>query len=144
MTNIVGGNTSNLSQLGSSQDGSTPNPSGANGSLDFLSLISFVYEGDKNLEGEVGILGNSEKSVNTTEESMPLDQTQVEQIFSNIGKQVSSDDISAFLKGLTVSGDEDEINAGISTLQLLGQLSKPAEGSSIDFTKSQCCDQELY
>ena len=88
MTNIVGGNTSNLAQLGSSQDGSTPNPSGADGSLDFLSLISFVYEGDKNLEGEVGILGNSEKSVNTTEDSMPLDQTQVEQIFSNIGKQV--------------------------------------------------------
>ena len=42
MTNIVGGNTSNLAQLGSSQDGSNSNPLGADGNLDFLSLISFV------------------------------------------------------------------------------------------------------
>ena len=144
MTNIVGGNTSNLSQLGSPQDGSAPNPSGANGSLDFLSLISVVYEGKKNSEDRVGISGNTEKLVNTTEESLPLDQTQVEQIFSHVGKQASSDDISAFLKGLNFNsdGDEilnsdgDEINVGISTLQLLGRLSEPTDGSSIDFTNS--------
>ena len=144
MTNIVGGNTSNLSQLGSPQDGSAPNPSGANGSLDFLSLISVVYEGKKNSEDRVGISGNTEKLVNTTEESLPLDKTQVEQIFSHVGKQASSDDISAFLKGLNFNsdGDEilnsdgDEINVGISTLQLLGRLSEPTDGSSIDFTNS--------
>ena len=62
MTNIVGGNTSNLSQLGSSQDGSSPNPLSANGGLDFLSLISVVYDGQKNSNGEVGSLDNTGKS----------------------------------------------------------------------------------
>ena len=137
MTNIVGGNTSNLSQLGSSQDGSSPNSSSANGGLDFLSLISVVYEGNKSPGGTVDISGNPIKSVNINDESMPLDQSQVEQIFSHVEKQVSSDDISAFLKGINLSSDEDEINVGISTLQLLGQLSKPTEGSSLDVTKSK-------
>ena len=136
MTNIVGGNTSNLSQLGSSQDGSSPNSSSANGGLDFLSLISVVYEGEKSSGSIVDISGNPNKSVNINEENMPLDQSQVEQIFSHVEKQVSSDDISAFLKGINLSSDEDEINVGISTLQLLGQLSKPTEESALDFTKS--------
>ena len=136
MTNIVGGNTSNLSQPGSSQDGSSPNPLSANGGLDFLSLISVVYEGNKSPGGTVDISGNPIKSVKINDESMPLDQSQVEQIFSHVEKQVSSDDISAFLKGINLSSGEDEINVGISTLQLLGQLSKPTEGSSLDVTKS--------
>ena len=42
MTNIVGGNTGNLSQPGSSQDGSSSNPLTKNAGLDFLSLISGV------------------------------------------------------------------------------------------------------
>ena len=136
MTNIVGGNTSNLSQLGSSQDGSSPNSSSANGGLDFLSLISVVYEGEKSSGSIVDISGNPNKSVKINEKSMPLDQSQVEQIFSHVEKQVSSDDISAFLKGINLSSDEDEINVGISTLQLLGQLTKPTEESALDFPKS--------
>ena len=136
MTNIVGSNTSNLSQLGSSQDGASPNPSSSNGGLDFLSLISVVYEGKKNPGRTVDISGNPNKSVKTYEESMPLDQSQVEQIFSHVEKQVSSDDISAFLKGINLSSGEEETNVGISTFQLLGQLSKPTEGSSRDVTKS--------
>ena len=136
MTNIVGGNTSNLSQLGSSQDGSSPNSSSANGSLDFLSLISVVYEGEKSAGSIVDISGNPNKSVKINEKSMPLDQSQVEQIFSHVEKQVSSDDISAFLKGINLSSDEDEINVGISTLQLLGQLTKPTVESALDFAKS--------
>ena len=77
MTNIVGGNTSNLSQLSSSQDGSSPNPLSTNGSLDFLSLISVVYEGEKNSDGGVGSLENIEKSLNKADEGMPLGQKQV-------------------------------------------------------------------
>ena len=136
MTNIVGGNTSNLSQLSSSQDGSSPNPLSTNGSLDFLSLISVIYEGEKNSDGGVGSLENIEKPLNKADEGMPFGQKQVEQIFSHIGKQVSSDDISEFLKGLKVSSDQDEIDIGISTLQLLDQLSKPTEVSSIEFPNS--------
>ena len=136
MTNIVGGNTSNLSQLSSSQDGSSPNPLSTNGSLDFLSLISVIYEGEKNSDGGVGSLENIEKPLNKADEGMPFGQKQVEQIFSHIGKQVSSDDISEFLKGLKVSSDQDEIDIGISTLQLLDHLSKRTEGNSISLPNS--------
>ena len=143
MTNIVGGNTSNFSQLSSTQDGSASNNLSINGGLDFLSLISLVYEGEKKSDGRVSSLGNIEKSVDNAEANTPIDHTKVEQIFSDIGKQVSSDDISAFLKGLNVTSGEDEKNVGISTLQLLGQLSKPGEENSADFTKSQVVTQNF-
>ena len=42
---------------------------------------------------------------------------------------MSSDDISAFLKGLHVSSDKATIDVGISTLQLIGRLSKSDPGS---------------
>ena len=143
MTNIVGGNTSNFSQISSTQDGSASNNLSINGGLDFLSLISLVYEGEKKSDGRVSSLGNIEKSVDNAEANTPIDHTKVEQIFSDIGKQVSSDDISAFLKGLNVTSGEDEKNVGISTLQLLGQLSKPGEENSADFTKSQVVTQNF-
>ena len=66
MTNIVGGNTGNLSQPGSSQDGSSSNPLTKNAGLDFLSLISVVYDGQKNSNGEVGSLDNTGKSETIT------------------------------------------------------------------------------
>mgnify|MGYP003324889878 CR=1 FL=1 len=131
MTNIVGGNTGNLSQPGSSQDGSSSNPLTKNAGLDFLSLISVVYDGQKNSNGEVGSLDNAGKSETITGSNISLGLPKGERINSQTERQVSSDDISAFLKSLNVSSDKDEINVGISTLQLLGRLSKSEEISSI-------------
>ena len=136
MTNIVGGNTGNLSQPGSSQDGSSSNPLTKNAGLDFLSLISVVYDGQKNSNGEVGSLDNTGKSETITGSNISLGLPKGERINSQIERQVSSDDISAFLKGLNVSSDKDEINVGVSTLQLLGRLSKPEEGSSIELNET--------
>ena len=136
MTNIVGGNTGNLSQPGSSQDGSSSNPLTKNAGLDFLSLISVVYDGQKSSNGEVSSLDNTGNSENTTGSNFSLGLTKGERINSQIEDQVSSDDISAFLKGLNVSSDNDENNVGISTLQLLGRLSKPEEGSSVEVNET--------
>ena len=136
MTNIVGGNTGNLSQPGSSQDGSSSNPLTKNAGLDFLSLISVVYDGQKSSNGEVSSLDNTGNSTNTTGSNFSLGLPKGERINSQIEGQVSSDDISAFLKGLNVSSDNDENNVGISTLQLLGRLSKPEEGSSVEVNET--------
>ena len=129
MTNIVGGNTGSLSQVGSSQDGSSSNPLSTNTSSDFLSLISVAFEGQKNSSGEVSKFGNTDKSPSSNDLNLPLDLQKGEQIVAQVEKQVSSDDISAFLKGLNVSSDKDNIDVGISTLQLLGRLSKSDAGS---------------
>jgi len=136
MTNIVGGNTGNLSQPGSSQDGLSSNPPTKNAGLDFLSLISVVYDGQKNSNGEVGSLDNTGKSETITGSNVSLGLSKDEQINSQFESQVSSDDISAFLKGLNASYDKDEINVGISTLQILARLSKPEEGSSIELNET--------
>ena len=133
---MVGRNTGNLSQPCSSQDGSSSNPLTKNAVLDFLSLISVVYDGQKNSNGEVGSLDNTGKSETITGSNISLGLPKGEQINSQIERQVSSDDISAFLKGLNVSSDKDEINVEISTLQLLGRLSKPEEGSSIELNET--------
>ena len=129
MTNIVGGNTGSLSQVGSSQDGSSSNPLSTNTSSDFLSLISVAFEGQKNSSGEVSKFDNTDKSQSSNDLNLPLDLQKGEQIVAQVEKQVSSDDISAFLKGLNVSSDKDNIDVGISTLQLLGRLSKSDAGS---------------
>ena len=129
MTNIVGGNTGSLSQVGSSQDGSSSNPLSTNSSSDFLSLISVAFEGQKNSSGEVSKFDNTDKSLSSNDLNLPLDLQKGEQIVAQVEKQVSSDDISAFLKGLNVSSDKDNIDVGISTLQLLGRLSKSDAGS---------------
>lgn len=129
MTNIVGGNTGSLSQVGSSQDGSSSNPLSTNTSSDFLSLISVAFEGQKNSSGEVSKFDNTDKSLSSNDLNLPLDLQKGEQIVAQAEKQVSSDDISAFLKGLNVSSDKDNIDVGISTLQLLGRLSKSDAGS---------------
>ena len=129
MTNIVGGNTGSLSQVGSPQDGSSSNPLSANTSSDFLSLISVAFEGQKNSSGEVSKFDNTDKSLSSNVLNLPLDLQKGEQIVSQVEKQVSSDDISAFLKGLNVSSDKDNLDVGISTLQLLGRLSKSDAGS---------------
>ena len=129
MTNIVGGNTGSLSQVGSSQDGSSSNPLSTNSSSDFLSLISVAFEGQKNSSGEVSKFDNTDKSLSSNGLNLPLDLQKGEQIVAQVEKQVSSDDISAFLKGLNVSSDKDNIDVGISTLQLLGRLSKSDAGS---------------
>lgn len=129
MTNIVGGNTGSLSQVGSSQDGSSSNPLSTNSSSDFLSLISVAFEGQKNSSGEVSKFDNTDKSLSSNDLNLPLDLQKGEQIVTQVEKQVSSDDISAFLKGLNVSSDKDNIDVGISTLQLLGRLSKSDAGS---------------
>ena len=129
MTNIVGGNTGSLSQVGSSQDGSSSNPLSTNTSSDFLSLISVAFEGQKNSSGEVSKFDNTDKSLSSNDLNLPLDLQKGEQIVTQVEKQVSSDDISAFLKGLNVSSDKDNIDVGISTLQLLGRLSKLDAGS---------------
>ena len=129
MTNIVGGNTGSLSQVGSSQDGSSSNPLSTNTSSDFLSLISVAFEGQKNSNGEVSKFDNTDKSLSSNDLNLPLDLQNGEQIVAQVEKQVSSDDISAFLKGLNVSSDKDNIDVGISTLQLLGRLSKSDAGS---------------
>ena len=129
MTNIVGGNTGSLSQVGSSQDGSSSNPLSTNMSSDFLSLISVAFEGQKNSSGEVSKFDNTDKSLSSNDLNLPLDLQKGEQIVTQVEKQVSSDDISAFLKGLNVSSDKDNIDVGISTLQLLGRLSKSDAGS---------------
>ena len=129
MTNIVGGNTGSLSQVGSSQDGSSSNPLSTNTSSDFLSLISVAFEGQKNSSGEVSKFDNTDKSLSSNDLNLPLDLQKGEQIVSQVEKQVSSDDISAFLKGINVSSDTDNIDVGISTLQLLGRLSKSDAGS---------------
>ena len=136
MTNIVGGNTGNLLQPGSSQDGSPSNPLSKNASLDFLSLISVAYGGIESSNGEVSKFENSDKSLNTTDTNVSLDLQKGEKIISQIAGQVSSDDISAFLKGLNVSSDKDEINVGITTQQLLARLSKQEEGSSIELNET--------
>ena len=129
MTNIVGGNTGSLSQVGSSQDGSSSNPLSTNTSSDFLSLISVAFEGQKNSSGAVSKFDNTDKSLSSNDLNLPLDLQKGEQIVAQVEKQVSSDDISAFLKGLNVSSDKDNIDVGISTLQLLGRLSKSDAGS---------------
>tara|TARA_B110000003_G_scaffold11070_1_gene11196 strand:+ start:186 stop:2420 length:2235 start_codon:yes stop_codon:yes gene_type:complete len=129
MTNIVGGNTGSLSQVGSSQDGSSSNPLSTNTSSDFLSLISVAFEDQKNSSGEVSKFDNTDKSLSSNDLNLPLDLQKGEQIVAQVEKQVSSDDISAFLKGLNVSSDKDNIDVGISTLQLLGRLSKSDAGS---------------
>ena len=129
MTNIVGGNTGSLSQVGSSQDGSSSNPLSTNTSSDFLSLISVAFEGQKNSSGEVSKFDNTDKSLSSNDLNLPLDLQKGEQIVAQVEKQVSSDDISAFLKGLNVSSDKDNIDVGITTLQLLGRLSKLDAGS---------------
>ena len=129
MTNIVGGNTGSLSQVGSSQDGSSSNPLSTNTSSDFLSLISVAFEGQKNSSGEVSKFDNTDKSLSSNDLNLPLDLQKGEQIVTQVEKQVSSDDISAFLKGLNVNSDKDYIDVGISTLQLLGRLSKSDAGS---------------
>lgn len=129
MTNIVGGNTGSLSQVGSSQDGSSSNPLSTNTSSDFLSLISVAFEGQKNSSGEVSKFDNTDKSLSSNDLNLPLDLQKGEQIVAQVEKQVSSDDISAFLKGLNVSSDKDNIDVGISTLQLLGRLLKSDAGS---------------
>ena len=129
MTNIVGGNTGSLSQVGSSQDSSSSNPLSTNTSSDFLSLISVAFEGQKNSSGEVSKFDNTDKSLSSNDLNLPLDLQKGEQIVTQVEKQVSSDDISAFLKGLNVSSDKDNIDVGISTLQLLGRLSKSDAGS---------------
>ena len=129
MTNIVGGNTGSLSQVDSSQDGSSSNPLSTNTSSDFLSLISVAFEGQKNSSGEVSKFDNTDKSLSSNDLNLPLDLQKGEQIVAQVEKQVSSDDISAFLKGLNVSSDKDNIDVGISTLQLLGRLSKSDAGS---------------
>ena len=129
MTNIVGGNTGSLSQVGSSQDGSSSNPLSTNTSSDFLSLISVAFEGQKNSSGEVSKFDNTDKSLSSNDLNLPLDLQKGEQIVAQVEKQVSSDDISAFLKGLNVSSDKDNIDVGISTLQLLGRLSKSDAGT---------------
>ena len=129
MTNIVGGNTGSLSQVGSSQDGSSSNPLSTNSSSDFLSLISVAFEDQKNSSGEVSKFDNTNKSLSSNDLNLPLDLQKGEQIVAQVEKQVSSDDISAFLKGLNVSSDKDNIDVGISTLQLLGRLSKSDAGS---------------
>ena len=100
MTNIVGGNTGNLSQPGSSQDGSSSNPLTKNAGLDFLSLISVLYDGQKNLNGEVGRLDNTGKSETISGSNVSLGLPKGERINSQIELQVSSDDISAFLKNI--------------------------------------------
>ena len=129
MTNIVGGNTGSLSQVGSSQDGSSSNPLSTNSSSDFLSLISVAFEDQKNSSGEVSKFDNTDKSLSSNDLNLPLDLQKGEQIVAQVEKQVSSDDISAFLKGVNVSSDKDNIDVGISTLQLLGRLSKSDAGS---------------
>ncbi len=136
MTNIVGGNTGNLSQTGSSQDGSSSNPLTKNAGLDFLSLISVLYDGPKSSNGEASSLDNTSKSESITGSTVSLGLPKGEQINPQVGNQVTSEDISAFLKGLNVRSDKDEINVGISTLQLLGRLSKPEEGSSIELNET--------
>ena len=136
MTNIVGGNTGSLSQVGSSQDGSSSNPLSTNTSADFLSLISVAYEGQINSSGEVNKFDNIAKSLSLNDLNLPLDSQKGEQIVYQVEKQVSSDDISAFLKGLNVSSDKDNIDVGISTLQLLGQISKSDAGSLEELTET--------
>ncbi len=136
MTNIVGGNTGNLSQPGSSQDGSSSNPLTKNAGLDFLSLISVAYDGQKSSNGEVSSSDNTGNSENITSPNFSLGLPKGERRNSQIEGQVSSDDISAFLKGLNVSPDKDEINVGISTLQLLGRLSKSEEGTSVELNET--------
>ena len=136
MTNIVGGNTGNLSQPGSSQDGSLSNPLSKNTSSDFLSLISVIYEGQEASSAGISKLDSADKSLNTTDLNVSLDLTKGEGIISQIEDQVTPDDIAAFLKGLNISSDKDEINVGISTLQLLGRLSKTEEGSSLELNET--------
>ena len=72
MTNIVGGNTGNLPQPGSSQDGSSSNPLTKNAGSDFLSLISVVYDGQKSSKGEVSSLDNTGNSENITNPNFSL------------------------------------------------------------------------
>ena len=79
MTNIVGGNTGNLSQPGSSQDGSSSNPFSKNASLDFLSLISVAYEGQKDSSSEASKLDNADKSLNTNDLNVSLDLPKVKE-----------------------------------------------------------------
>ena len=136
MTNIVGGNTGNLSQQGSTQDGSSSNSLTKNAGLDFLSLISVAYEEQKNSNGEATSSDNKDKTLNSHDLNGSLILPNSERVISPIDDQVSSDDISAFLKGLNVSSDKDEIDSRISTLQLLGRLSKE-EGSLMDLNETQ-------
>ena len=107
MTNIVGGNTGNLSQPGSSQDGSSSNPLSKNTTLDFLSLLSVVYESQKGSNVENSKPENADKSLNITDPNLSLDLREGERIFSQIENQVTSDDISAFLKGLNISSNKE-------------------------------------
>ena len=144
MTNIVGGNTGNLSQPGSSQDGSSSNSATKNAGLDFLSLISLVYDDQKSSNVKVSSSDNTSNSKNITDSNFSLGLPKGEPINSQIEGQISSDDISAFLKSLNVSSDKDENNVEISTLQLLGRLSKPEEGSSVEVNETSVAAAEDF
>ena len=96
MTNIVGGNTGNLSQPGSSQEGSSSSTLTKSAGLDFLSLLSVVYDGQKSSNAGVSSLDNKSNSKNITGPNFSLGLPEGERINSQIEGQVSSDDISAF------------------------------------------------
>jgi len=123
MTNIVGGNTGNLSQPGSSHDGPSSNPLSKNATLDFLSLISIAFEGQKNSNGKAGISDGDESRLNSMKENLALGLPKGQQQTSQNDTQVSSDDISAFLEGLNSNPDKNKIANGISTVDLLARLS---------------------
>ena len=127
MTNIVGGNTSNLSQPGSSHDGPSSNPLSKNATLDFLSLISVAFEGQKNSNSEAGISDGTDSRLNSAKENLALGLSKGQQLTSQKGEQVSSDDILAYLEGLNSNPDKNKITNGISTLDLLGRLSNSEE-----------------
>ena len=127
MTNIVGGNTGNLSQPGSSHDGPSSNPLSKNATLDFLSLISVAFEGQKNSNSEAGISDGTDSRLNSAKENLALGLSKGQQLTSQKGEQVSSDDILAYLEGLNSNPDKNKITNGISTLDHLGRLSYSEE-----------------
>ena len=91
MTNIVGGNTGNLSQQGSTQDGSSSNSLTKNAGLDFLSLISVAYEDQKNSNGEAASSDIKDKTLNSNDLNGSLILPNSERVISPIDDQVSSD-----------------------------------------------------
>lgn len=128
MTNIVGGNTGNLSQPNTPQEGSSGKSIGTGTGLDFLSLISTVDTGQKSLNTQGDKVVVNKESIHTNQvpaSSIGLPNSGLNS--SELGGNIISDDVSNFLKALNLSNDGNNSSVGLSTLNMLNHVANSGE-----------------
>ena len=127
MTNIVGGNTGNLSQPSSSQEGSPSHPLNTSAGLDFLSLISIAYAAERNSDGktdqeEISQLTKTNQFFDRPKELLSDDVKSYQ-----FGEQIASHDVENFLKSLETKPTGEQSSNGVSTLKLFNHVSNSRE-----------------